>query len=303
MKTSKLWDCLAKEKFSRVDQSFLANFREPGNANNRLAAWDPFDKSMRYFKFLFFHQLQTKDAEFFSNYAKIGDTSLGNPVTLKAASGQEVNLDHFFAVEEFSFLRENMPLKNVRHIIEIGAGFGRTAQALLRLVETLDKYTIIDIPEVLALSSQYLESVLDKESFQKLDFVNAFSLAKSSASFPKVDLVINIDSFQEMPRETVKYYFDRVIKDAAYFYSKNAVGKYMPESVGIYGVKKEQLLDVFSLGLSTDVIDIFSQEELKLARKKHVLEYQPSGMFKAIAQEPLGIFPYYQNVLYERNGT
>lgn len=300
MKTSKLWDSLVKDKFAKIDESFLSNFREPGNANNRLAAWDPFDKSMRYFKFLFFHQIQTKDESFFSNYAKIGLTSLGNPITLDAPSGDAINLDHFFSIEEYAFLNENLNLDKIDHVVEIGAGFGRTAQALIKLVGNVKKYTIIDIPEVLSLSHSYLEKVLGEEEFAKLDFVNALSLSSDHRDFHHIDLVVNIDSFQEMPKETIGYYFERVINNARFFYSKNAVGKYRPESVGLYDVDEKQLLDVFSLGLSTDVIDIFSEGALIKARQKHVEQYRPKH-FTVIAQEPLGIFPYYQNVLYERS--
>ena len=73
-----------------------------------------------------------------------------------------------------------------------------------------------------------------------------------------------------------------------------------PESVGLYDIDQNQLLDVFSLGLSTEVIDIFNEAELVRARQKHVEQYCPIG-FTPITQEPLGIFPYYLNVLYQKN--
>lgn len=300
MKTSKLWDSLAKDKFAKIDEAFLSNFREPGNANNRLAAWDPFDRSMRYFKFLFFHQIQAKDESFFANYEKIGPTNLGNPVTLNAPSGTRLNLDHFFSIEEYTFLNANLDFGKNGHVVEIGAGFGRTAQALIKLVANIRKYTIVDIPEVLSLSQSYLRKVLDEDEFAKLEFVNAFELKQGDGPSDAVDMVINIDSFQEMPAETVRFYFDRFIKNARYFYSKNAVGKYRPESVGLYGVNEEQLLDVFSLGLSTDVIDIFDEAALEKARGKHVEQYRPAPSFEVVAQEPLGIFPYYLSVLYAK---
>ena len=100
MQTSKLWNTLAHEKFATIDDVFLTDFRRPENANNRLAAWDPFDRSMRYFKFLLFHQILTKQPGFFENYARLGDTSVGNPITLAGPGGESVNLDHFLAVEE-----------------------------------------------------------------------------------------------------------------------------------------------------------------------------------------------------------
>ena len=158
MKTSTLWDSLVTNQFAKVDETFLANFRQPGNANNRLAAWDPYDKTTRYFKFLVFHQLQAKDHAFYLNYQKIGPVSVGNPVFLKS-HGLEINLDHLLSVEEFMFLEASMPLGGVRHVLEIGAGFGRTAQALLSLCDDIESYTIIDLPEVLTLSREYLKRV------------------------------------------------------------------------------------------------------------------------------------------------
>ncbi len=300
MKTSELWDSLVKNQFAKIDEPFLSTFRQPGNANNRLAAWDPYDRSMRYFKFLFFHQLQAKDPSFFANYAKIGSTLLGNPVTLRATSGQAVNLDHFFSIEEFTFLDANLEFAQINHVLEIGAGFGRTAQALVKLVPNLGSYTIVDLPEVLLLSSGYLGQVLEKDEFAKLRFVDAMSLVKQQFEFPDLDLVINIDSFQEMPRQTIEYYFRRFVDASRFFYSKNAIGKYKPESVGLHDVDEAKLLDVFSLGLSTDVIDIFDPQELSKARAKHIQQYRPNAGFEIVAQEPLGIFPYYHNVLYGR---
>jgi putative sugar O-methyltransferase len=301
MKMSNLWEFLAKNKFPKVDEGFLSSFREPGNANNRLAAWDPRDCTMRYFKFLLFHQLQTKDESFYLKYSKIGPTSIGNPVWLKVTTGGgtlEVNLDHFLSIEEFTFLEENNPLREVRHTLEIGAGFGRTAQELISLIPTLDSYTIVDLPEILELSRAYLRRAFQgRAEFKKIRFVNALSLP-SGRYKQKNDLVINIDSFQEMPQETIKFYFRNFIEDAKFFYSKNAVGKYSPESIGLQGLNEKQLFDVFSLGLSTDVIDIFDERELKRARARHVQQYRPGENFSIITEAPLGIFPYYHNVLY-----
>lgn len=65
MKTSKMWDSLVTNRFAKVDDLFLANFRQPGNANNRLEAWDPYDKTMRYFKFFSVSPAPSEGSEFF----------------------------------------------------------------------------------------------------------------------------------------------------------------------------------------------------------------------------------------------
>ena len=57
------------------------------------------------------------------------------------------------------FLEANIPLSEVHDVLEIGAGFGRTAQALVSLCDNLESYTIIDLPEVLTLSREYLKKI------------------------------------------------------------------------------------------------------------------------------------------------
>lgn len=306
MKISTLWNHLSRTKFARINKTFLRSFRQPGMPNNRLAAWDPLDPSLRYFKFLLFHVVNSKNKRFFRNYAKIGPTLVGNPVHIpvhfRAVDGTKisVNLDHFLAVEEYTFLKNHMGFNGVRDIVEIGAGFGRTAQSILKLAPRTRSYTIIDLPNVLALSSCYLRRVLKQKDFRKLKFIGADSL-ETLGSFPPCDLAINIDSFQEMPRQTIKYYFQKVIGNCRFFYSKNPIGKYRPESVGLMRLSKKNMMDVFSLGLSRELIDIFDKKSMRLARKKHISHYLPTKSFKAVAFEPLGIFPYYLHVLYKND--
>lgn len=299
-----LWDHLACTKFSRINKNFLLNFRRPGMPNNRLAAWDPLDPSLRYFKFLLMHFVNSKNKCFFRNYAKIGNTQLGKPVTVPVSfSGTYgrkifVNLDHFLAVEEYTFLKEHTGFKGVRDIVEIGAGFGRTAQSILKLVPKIQSYTIVDLPNVLTLSSSYLKRVLYPKEFKKLKFIKTNSL-KTLTTLPSWDLAINIDSFQEMPKETIHFYFKKVICKCRIFYSKNPIGKYRPDSVGLLRLRKKSMMDVFSLGLSKEIIDIFDENSMKPVRKRHVFRYLPTKSFHAVVSQPLEIFPYYLHVLYK----
>lgn len=304
MEESQLWHKLSRELFQHVDMEFLSTFREPGNPNNRLAAWDPLDRSLRFFKFLLFNQCAEKPDSFFEMYEQLGNTRLGNPVTVRVVRNGvdvEVNLDHLFSVEEADFLARNLDTARIEHVVEIGAGFGRTAQAILKLFKKVRSYTIIDLPNILSLSAQYLRAVLDPPEFDKLRFVDAFEFAKSKAEHGRaVDLVINVDSFQEMTPATIDFYMTSVIGASRFFFSKNAIGKYQPEVVGLARTPGLELSDVFDLGRSREVIDIFCNRDVDVARRRHAVEYLPSPEFAVAAQEPLGIFPYYQNVLYER---
>ncbi|WP_078129429.1 putative sugar O-methyltransferase [Leptospira alexanderi] len=302
MEISSLWKTLIESKFQKIDDHFLNSFRLPGNSNNRLAAWDPFDPTMRFFKFLLLNECGRKPDSFFIKYNKLGNVNLGNPVFITVDRKEskivsKINIDHFFSVEEYEFLEANLPLESCQNILEIGAGFGRTCQGLIKLSNSIKSYTIVDLPEMLSLSSSYLKKVLSNDEFEKVKFISPENIHLVENK----DLVINIDSFQEMPRKTIEYYMENVVSNAKYFYSKNPIGKYTPESIGIKLGNPNQIREILTLGLSTQIIDIFNEKELRLARRQHIEAYKPSKSFVLVSECPMEIFPYYHNVLYKNN--
>ncbi|EMY76375.1 sugar O-methyltransferase domain protein [Leptospira weilii serovar Ranarum str. ICFT] len=304
MEISNLWKNLVESKFQNINNDFLDSFRMPGSANNCLAVWDPFDPTMRFFKFLLLNGCNSKSNSFFIKYNKLGDVNLGSPIFITIEREDlgvvsEINMDHFFSVGEFEFLEASLPLESCQNILEIGAGFGRTCQGLIKLSNSIKSYTIIDLPEMLNLSSAYLKKVLSDEEFKKVEFISAENIG----SIKNKDLVINIDSFQEMPRKTIECYMEQIVSKAKYFYSKNPIGKYSPESIGLKSDISKPMPEVFSLGLSTQLIDIFNERELRQARKQHIESFKPSKFFVVLHDCPMDIFSYYHHVIYKNVNT
>jgi len=296
---SQLWKTITSTFFAKVDNDFLHSFRKPGGgANSRLAAWDPLDKSMRYYKFFLFNVARRKDQKFFEAYRRLGNTQIGNPMTV-TVSGCQVDIDYLFALEEYFFLAEHLNMKKLNRVVEIGAGFGRTCHVLLHLVETIQEYVIVDLPEVLELSKIYLKKVIP-EHFGQITFISSADVNLWTGL--SSDLVINIDSFQEMPPEVIDRYMDKLIACSAAFYCKNPVGKYKPECVGLSGISSEQLLDVYSLGYSRQIFDLFNDAELAPAVERYLAAYRPKNMNVA-AHMPLEMFPYLEHALYVRHGA
>lgn len=292
MEVSDLWKSLSHSLFSNMDDDFIATFRRPGGANNRLGAWDPFDKTMRYFKFMIYTAAERQPDRFFDLYRKLGSVDIGDPVSV-TVKHCKINIDYLFALEEFMFLEQACDLTAVGSVIEIGAGFGRTCHTLLALSDRIERYTIIDLPEMLELSRRVLAKAVP-EHIHKVSFVDATdSVAWRSLS---ADLAINIDSFQEMPPETVKGYIDGPVAHCRYFYVKNPVGKYEPASIGVEANAK--FYDVLSLGLCHDVIDIFDDAALAQARKAYLDAYKPATSWRLVADQPMGVVPYLQHALY-----
>jgi len=301
-KTSDLWVSITASLFSKIDDEFLCAFRAPGGANARLAAWDPFDKSMRYYKFLLFNTALKKNRKFHSTYRKLGNTSIGNPITV-AVAGLQVDIDYLFAVEEFLFLDRHMEMGSLKCIVEIGAGFGRTCHTLLSQIPSITKYTIVDLPEVLNLSKAYLARAIP-DLYSKIDFIECTDTKRWHHL--KTDLAINIDSFQEMKPEVIDEYMAFLIGSSQAFYCKNPTAKYMPQSVGLPALDHDELLDVFSLGYCREIYDIFDEKALAMAREYYLKAYLPPSnpqsevCWKLAAAEPMEMFPYVHHALYRR---
>jgi putative sugar O-methyltransferase len=295
LEPSNLWKALCADQFAKVDESFLVNFRRPGGANSRLA-WEPADNTMRYFKFLLYAAAERQSERFFQLYRALDKVDIGQPVTV-TLRGCQINIDYFLALDEFLFLESAIDLPSLRSIVEIGAGFGRTCHTLVALTAAeIKQYTIVDLPQILELSRRALAKLVPAH-YRKIRFIDA----RNEHEWDKLraDLVINIDSFQEMLPHTIDSYMRRIVSRCGAFYGKNPIAKYDPSSVGLVA-DPVALQDVFSLGYCRDTIDIFNDEALKAARPSYIEAYRPASNWKVIAERPMALFPYYHHVLYRR---
>lgn len=94
-----------------------------------------------------------------------------------------------------------------RSFLEVGAGYGRTAYALLSLYPHAS-YTIVDIEPAIGISRWYLSQLFGAERLTFLHPKEADSVESGS-----IDLALTISSLQEMTPEDVSSYlhlFDRV---------------------------------------------------------------------------------------------
>ena len=296
LEVSNLWKSLCADQFAKTDDAFLETFRRPGGANNRLAAWDPLDQTMRYFKFLLYAAAERQPERFFELYRALGKVDLGQPVAVTLHSC-EINIDYFLSTEEFLFLESAIDMQSIRSIVEIGAGFGRTCHALLALCAAgqVEQYSIVDLPQVLELSRRALEKLVPQH-YLKIRFIDATD--ETNWRGLTADLAINIDSFQEMPPATIDGYINGLIAHCGNFYVKNPVGKYDPKSIGVVIEEPVKFSDVFSLGYCRDVIDIFDDAALAKARAAYLSAYCPTPSWRLIADRPMDMFPYLHHALY-----
>ncbi len=286
------WQRLVDDAFANIDERFLTSFRAAGPLN-RFVAWNPYEPSTRYLRALLYAVSRQQSEEFFDAYRAIGDTTIGGPPGIRCR-GCDINADYLAAVEEFLFLRRHGGLDGAARIVEIGAGFGRTCHALLRLAPSVREYTIVDLPAMLSLSRAYLERSIP-DMIDRVRFVSHEDVARAGIA---ADLSINIDSFQEMPPAAIDEYMDGVVANTVRFYTRNPIAKFDPAAVGLE-IDVERLADVFALGYCRARIDVFDEAALDPQRQVFVDAYRPAG-FSVAATAPMDLFPYYQHALYAR---
>jgi putative sugar O-methyltransferase len=158
----------------------------------------------------------------------------GNPAVITDRSDALISQDLANSVLEVAAM--GAPLAPGSVVIELGAGYGRDAYAMLATTPGI-KYVIVDIPPALWVAETYLRhqfpqlrvfplfaefSAIEAE-FSRCDI--AFFLSTQITALPPglADLAINISSLHEMRPEQIAFYFsqfDRLLKDEGLFYFK-----------------------------------------------------------------------------------
>jgi len=160
----------------------------------------------------------------------------GNPPRI-VRRGRLISQDLANSVLEYrSILAPEVDRSEIRTILELGPGYGRTAFVFLKRMPGV-RYVLADIPPALAVSERYLSGqfadrrVFRYRPFRRYEEVReefeaaqlAFLLPHQLEFLPErcVDLFINISSLHEMRIDQIRYYFGVLRKLVRkYFYLK-----------------------------------------------------------------------------------
>tara|TARA_Y100001936_G_scaffold248242_1_gene295676 strand:+ start:70 stop:1176 length:1107 start_codon:yes stop_codon:yes gene_type:complete len=147
--------------------------------------------------------------------------------------GIKITSDKINSLFDYEKINHFKDFKNVDRILEIGAGLGRTSQAILDL-EKIKNYTICDIPPALYLSYQRLKSTFPEKQIKLLyeidntqDLIKNINSSDISFIMPhqldllnkyNFDLTIAVDCMHEMDKKTIIFYLNRINKISKFFY-------------------------------------------------------------------------------------
>ena len=158
----------------------------------------------------------------------------GNPPRIMLGR-RRISQDIANAVSEYnSMLEGGLRPEETRTILELGGGYGRTAQVVMRALPSR-RYIFADIPPALYLAQRYITNQFpERKAFTYRHFSSyaeveqelaaadiVFLLPHQIALLPdkSVDFFINISSLAEMRRDQVDYYLEqagRLTAKAAY---------------------------------------------------------------------------------------
>ena len=155
--------------------------------------------------------------------------SIGSPVRqeyLQAGRVSPTTLRYAKNVSDIAWFFGDL---NGARIVEVGGGYGGLARLVKARWPSSD-YTIIDLPEPLALAQKYLHT-LGTEAH----LVNAFELPQKI----EADLFISNYALSELPPDVIKLYVSRVAMNCPRGYiSANAAADLLPGLFGPLGVQR-----------------------------------------------------------------
>lgn len=129
----------------------------------------------------------------------LSEPDLGCPLPIQFR-GRLISQDLANSSLELAALRRALPGRPPTRVMEIGAGYGRTAYAVLSLFPECE-YTIVDIEPAITISEWYLKSLFDSD---RIRFIEAGECAAEMIG--PVDLALSISSLQEMTPAQVHRY-------------------------------------------------------------------------------------------------
>ena len=265
----------------------LRNFRNT-EKHNIFANWSPYKRGLSFHNYLIYNFIKLfPEKKIINLHKKLKNTSLGNPPGI-IFKKRFITIDDCWTLEELIFLEKI--IKKDFTILEIGAGYGRTAHGILNTFK-IGKYFIIDLNTNLQLAKRYLKKVLNKKNFDKIVFIPFEKFNFNQVVFKNllekhnkfkenntVDLSINIDSFGEMKPKLIYQYLDFLKNVSKNFYFKNTVAKYMPRDL-INHLSKSNKPPKYNMELNFQkkIINVFDDSQIMKYTKISNKNFNPNA--------------------------
>ncbi len=170
------------------------------------------------------------------NLERLSEPLEGNPLRV-TRNGRLISQDLANSLLEYeAILHPDLDRREVRTILELGPGYGRTAYVFLELQPNC-RYILVDIPPALYVAQRYLANVFAERKIFGFRPFDDFASVRGELEDAEiifltpnqlelmpdksVDLFVNISSLHEMRMDQIRYYFLEIERlTRKYFYFK-----------------------------------------------------------------------------------
>lgn len=214
--------------------------------------------SYNYLCYLLFYSL--KQNPYYQHLENLNDkTYLGFDDPYVTINDIKISTDKVASLFDCEKIFKTFEKKKINRILEIGAGSGRTSEAILSINKEI-KYVICDIPPAIYISYKRLKIAFpNKKISLMIDSNNEDELNKKiqesdiSFIFPDhlrllekkfIDLTIAIDCLHEMDKKTIQYYLNKINSFSKSFYFSVWEKTEVPYSKNIF--KKQNTLSYYN---------------------------------------------------------
>ncbi len=283
------------EKQSSNRKFNINSFRNT-KKHNIFANWSPYSRGLTFHNFFLNYYINNNKKNFIKFKKKINNLNIGNPPGITYENKFKISYDDCVSFEELSFLRKNFNNRNLKNIVEVGPGYGRMVEVIIKNFD-ISKYIVIDYKNILILTKKYLSKVLNKSELKKLEFLNfedfrfRQNLLKKKFKISEFDLFLNSDSFHEIEKNVIIKYQDYFSAICSNFFIKNAFGKYKPKDLINHLSKSKVPKKIRNLGLCCEEVNVFDNKKKLFLTKQYLKKYNPYKKTKNIKYKLSEIYP------------
>lgn len=257
--------------------------------NFNISLHDPKEQGEKYLRTLIYLMAESMGPAMFERLKKVKGRMKGHPIGIMY-KGEPVCLDYLQAVFEVDFMDYYVNIDGL-DILEIGAGYGRTAHTILSNYN-VRSYTIADLENCLALAYRYLEEVLPAETFNKIKFV-PIEEQSLSADF---DLCVCIDAFSELDEGEAEQYVKYVNEHCRYFYLKTQLCKYPAE---VFNATEHRMLKL-KLNGRFETINVVDDSDVQSMVPRFIEIYTPGPDWRCLGHSNAKPYMHYWNAMFKK---
>jgi len=260
--TEVVWGKLSTEVENRLHLDGIYDI-EGSKLNQWFSSYLPNNKKYyQYACWLLYKDVQSRDTYHLLEKIPSNFNDKSN-FTVTKIGNKFVTWDYLISINSIISIADYYPeiLTETNTVLDLGSGWGRMGYYLKKLNHNIT-YIAVDLPAPLITAQSYLKKILPDAKFYKYSqnrdtifskqylqinpgiyFLGTQDLLKFD--YKSVDLVININSFQEMEKKQVGEYFNIIDKICSRFLylSQRLVGDEMKRNEYPYNLKWNKIFD------------------------------------------------------------